>query len=124
MLKFRKVGLALGGGGARGLAHLGVLQHLEKIGLRPDVVSGTSAGAIVAALYAFGLSPKEIFEELSKLKPIELSALRIPKLGLMENKGLIDLFERRLGANLLIEHAKLPLAIKATDITSGESVLM
>lgn len=124
MIKFRKIGLALGGGGARGLAHVGVLEHLESIDLKPDVIAGTSAGAIVAALYAFGLSSKEIFEELQKLKPIEFSALRIPKLGLMENLGIIDLINRNIGTDKNIEDALIPLAIKATDIETGESILM
>lgn len=124
MIKLRKVGLALGGGGARGLAHIGVLEHLESIGLKPDMIAGTSAGAIVAALYAFGVKHEDIFEELQKLKAIEFSALRIPKLGLMENIGVIELIERKIGKDKNIEDAILPLAIKATDITKGKSVLM
>lgn len=124
MIKLRKTGLALGGGGARGLAHVGVLEHLESINLKPDVIAGTSAGAIVAALYAFGFSSKEIFKELQQLKPIEFSALRIPKLGLMENLGVIDLINRKIGTDKNIEDALIPLAIKATDVETGESILM
>lgn len=124
MIKFRKIGLALGGGGARGLAHVGVIEHLEQIKLRPDVIAGTSAGAIVAALYAFGLSSKEIYKELQQLKPIEFSALRIPKLGLMENLGVMDIINRRIGSDKNIEDAQIPLAIKATDVETGESILM
>ena len=124
MLKLRKIGLALGGGGARGIAHLGVLRHLEEIGLKPDILAGTSAGAIIASLYAFKVPLNEIEEEISKLKPMELSALRIPKLGLIENTGVIDLFKRKLGQDCQIQQAHIPLAIKATDVISGQSYLM
>ena len=124
MLKLRKIGLALGGGGARGTAHLGVLKHLEKIDLHPDVMAGTSAGAVIAALYAFKVPLSEIEEELAKLKPVEFSALRVPKLGLIENAGLVDLIERKLGSDCKIENSHIPLAIKATDVINGESYLM
>lgn len=67
------IGLALGGGGARGLAHIGVLQVLESEGFKPDLLSGTSMGAIIAAFYASGISPKEI----------EIEALNLRKLSSM-----------------------------------------
>lgn len=124
MLKLRKVGLALGGGGARGLAHIGVLQHLQSIGLPPDAIAGTSAGAVVAALYAFGVSLDDMAEDLCELKAMEFSALRLQRLGLMENSSLNDLIINRLGKDCNIEDARIPLAIKATDVVSGESVLM
>ncbi|MBH48516.1 MAG: patatin [Halobacteriovorax sp.] len=124
MIKLRKIGLALGGGGARGTAHIGVIRHLESIDLKPDVLAGTSAGAVIAALYAFGVSSEDIAKDLSKLKAMEFSALRLPKLGLIENIGVLDLITNRIGKDAKIEDAKIPLAIKATDIVSGESVLM
>lgn len=55
-----KLGLALSGGGAKGFAHLGVFQFLNECSLKPDIISGTSAGAVVGALYADGYSPQEI----------------------------------------------------------------
>ncbi len=58
----KKIGLALSGGGARGVAHIGVLQALEEVGLKFCEIAGTSAGSIVGALYAHGYTPKEIFE--------------------------------------------------------------
>jgi NTE family protein len=124
MIKLKKIGLALGGGGARGLAHIGVLQHLEKIGLAPEVLAGTSAGAAIATLYAFKVPLAQIQSELEKLKPIEFSSLRIPKLGLMENTTLAEMLDRLIGKDAKIEDSPIPLAIKATDIISGESVLL
>tara|TARA_R110000868_G_scaffold104087_6_gene286286 strand:- start:3037 stop:3900 length:864 start_codon:yes stop_codon:yes gene_type:complete len=124
MIKLRKIGLALGGGGARGTAHLGVLRHLEDIGLKPDALAGTSAGAVIAALYAFNIPSETIAKDLAKLKAMEFSALRLPKLGLIENIGVLDLISNRIGREAKIEDAAIPLAIKATDIVSGESVLM
>jgi len=60
-----KIGLALSGGSIKGFAHLGVLQYMDEIGLKPDIIAGTSAGAIMGAFYADGYSPKEIFEIFS-----------------------------------------------------------
>ena len=60
------IGLALSGGGAKGFAHLGAIQALEEKGIKPDIISGTSAGAIVGAFYACGFKPKEILEMFMK----------------------------------------------------------
>lgn len=62
-----KIGLALSGGSIKGFAHLGVLQYMDEIGLKPDIIAGTSAGAIMGAFYADGYSPKEIFEIFSSV---------------------------------------------------------
>jgi len=61
-----KIGLALGGGGVRGLAHVAVLEALDELGRRPSVIAGTSIGAIVGAMYASGISGKEIRDEIEK----------------------------------------------------------
>ena len=63
MKKF-KIGLALGGGGARGLAHVGVLRVLEKNGIVPDIITGTSIGAIIGAMYCYGIPVNEIEKKL------------------------------------------------------------
>lgn len=120
----QKIGLALGGGGARGAAHLGVIKHFEELGLRPDALSGTSAGAIVAALYAFGNSLEDIKKDISQLKAAKVSSLRINELGLFANENLEKMLTQRLGADVKIEDATIPLAIQTTDIETGESVLI
>ena len=71
----KKIGIALSGGGVRGIAHLGILQGLNEEGIFPDYLSGSSAGAIVAALYAHGYPPRTIFELLPK--PIISSSLNL-----------------------------------------------
>ena len=120
----RKVGLALGGGGARGIAHVGVLEHLERLQIPIDIISGTSAGAIVGTLYAFGVPLEQIGEDVKNLKPADFSSLRVPKLGFFKNDGLKKLLEKRLSRGAKIEDAQKELAILASDIETGESHLM
>ena len=67
-----KIGLVLSGGGARGFAHLGVIQALNESGIYPDVISGTSAGALAGVLYCDGYTPKEIFKIMKTEQPAEL----------------------------------------------------
>lgn len=118
------IGLSLGGGGARGVAHIGVLRHFEKIGLQVDCIAGNSAGSIVAALYAFGLSVDEIEKHIRTLKATSMTAMRIGQLGLFENPTLKNMLESALGQDALIENAKIPLAIHVTDIESGLGVVL
>ena len=123
-MKFLKptIGLALGGGGAKGAAHLGVLRYLYEKDIELGAISGTSAGAIVAALYAFGLTPEEIKEALLELDPLSIKSLRIGELGLLKNLTLESMLKKHLPEEARIEHATIPLAIHATDLTSGEGV--
>jgi NTE family protein len=116
-----KLGLALGGGGARGVAHIGVLDHLESIGLAPSFVSGTSAGSIVAVLYAFGFSPDEIDKLARKLRTPSFSQARWAALGLFEHSDLRGMLTEALGAEAKLEHAKLPVAVVATSLRYGKA---
>ena len=118
------IGLSLGGGGARGVAHIGVLRHFEKIGLKVDCVAGNSAGSIVASLFAFGLPIDEIEKHVRTLKATSMSAMRIGQLGLFDNPSLKTMLENSLGADALIENSKIPLAIHVTDIESGHGVVL
>ena len=77
----KKIGFALGGGGTRGFAHLGVVKALKEKGIEADVYSGTSAGSIVASLLAFGKEPDEVMDLLKDLKLTEAATLKIPKNG-------------------------------------------
>jgi NTE family protein len=118
-----RFGLALGGGFLRGFAHLGVLAVLEEAGLRPGWIAGTSAGAIAAAFAAFGHSADETAEALQELGWGSMTKGRPRKLGLSTNQGLEELLVRLLG-DVRLEDARIPLAVVATDINSGNRVLL
>ena len=83
-----KVALVLGGGGCRGYGHIGVLRVLEKHGLKPDLVVGSSVGALVGAFYAAGKSAGEIENYGGKLNPNMLRGWILPKLGLFSGRGI------------------------------------
>lgn len=117
------LGLALGGGSVLGYAHVGVLDALEDAGIKPDLISGTSAGAAVAALYAFGLTPTDLKETLGKVNWRTIGDVGFQRRGLFTNDGIVELIEGSLGP-VLIEDARIPLAIVATDISTGEKVVL
>lgn len=118
--KSHKIGLALSGGGAKGFAHLGVFKLLEECNLMPDIISGTSAGAIAGSLFADGYSSEEI-KELFKGKDFsEFARIQIPKSGLFDNQRLRNFLKKHLRTKN-IEDLKIPLVIVATDIDQGIS---
>ena len=113
------IGVALSGGGARGFSHLGILMALEEVGMRPNVISGVSAGSIAAVLYASGLSPmdiKECFKESSNLG--DYREWQIPKGGLFNLNRFAKLLESWLSVKRL-EELKIPTVVCATNIESG-----
>lgn len=116
----KKLGLALGGGGARGMAHLGVLKVLEENGIRPDVVSGTSFGAIVGALYCNGYSWSEmidIYESTKWHRFLELSL----KGGLIKGNALGEVLSKFLPSTF--EELKKPLSVTAAILETGNEVI-
>jgi len=114
----KEIGIALSGGGARGAAHIGVLQALNENGIFPDQVSGASAGALIGALYCSGHTPKEILE-LSESH----SFLKIFKIGIM-NHSLTDMSRLKgfLGEHVKARFEELehPLYISVTNLNSGK----
>ncbi len=119
----RRLGLALSGGGTRGLAHIGVLQALEDKGIRPDCLSGTSIGAFAAALYAFGVPLPEIRGVGEGMTPVNVSKLKLSRLALFSNEELGRLIQSRIG-KARIEESLIPLAIITVDIGTGEKIVM
>lgn len=114
------IGLSLSGGGAKGIAHLGVIQALEEFGLKPEIIAGVSAGSIIGALYADGKRPKDIcrfFKESSFFKFVSIS----PNKGLMSSKRFYDLLDNYLTSKTF-EELKLPLIINATELIDGKNV--
>lgn len=115
------IGLALSGGGARGFAHVGVLRAFEERGIKPDIIAGTSAGSIIAALYADGYTPHHILQLFGELNVNELVDVTIPKSSLLKFDKFVKFLERRLQARN-VEDLKIPVLITATDFDNGKSI--
>ena len=116
-----KTGLVLSGGGARGFSHLGVLQALNEANIFPDIISGTSAGAIVGALYADGHSPNDILRHMSKSSRLDYFSFTMPKDGLLHISGVVKILKELLTAKTF-EELKIPLFVAATDLNNGKIV--
>lgn len=121
----RKVGLALGTGAARGLAHIGVLKVLEQEGIPVDMMAGTSMGAVVGAFYAYGQSIKAIEKLAIDLGAKRLNSfidLSLPKTGLIRGRKINETLRAVIdGAEF--SDLKIPFACVATDIDCGEEVV-
>lgn len=135
----KSLGLALGGGGLRGLAHIGVLQILSDHGIKPDYISGTSAGSIIAALYASGITPYDMEQVIYQLGPRDyldynvfgaakyLLKLMFPAYsyrldGLIAGDKIEKLVYKLTGGQKLAD-VSVPLAIVACDIDSGRKIV-
>ncbi|HEV1995729.1 MAG TPA: patatin-like phospholipase family protein [Candidatus Acidoferrum sp.] len=116
------VGLALGGGFARGFAHLGVLQVLEQHHIPISHIAGTSVGSILGAAYASGAPLARIIETCRTLRFRDIARWRVSRLGLASNQRLENLIERVFESRQF-EELRIPLAVVATDLTSGEPVV-
>ena len=117
-----KIGIALSGGGARGIAHLGVLKALEEKNLAPDVISGASAGSIVGALYADGHTPEEIFKFFQANGFYKFVKFGLEPRGILKLDGLVKLLKDHLSVER-IEDLKKPLFIGCTEFNSGKQRL-
>lgn len=119
-----RLGLALGGGAARGFAHVGVIQVLEQNGIRPDLVVGTSAGSLVAALYASGLNGAALEQTALSMEEATLTDWTLPfnGRGMLRGEALARYVRQAVGGRL-IEQMALPLGILATNLGNGEGTL-
>ena len=117
-----RIGLALGGGAARGFAHIGVIQVLEEAGIRPTLVVGTSAGSVVAALYASGKSGAELGQLADAMDESAITDWAFPGRGLIRGEALARFVRDNTGGRS-IEQMKLPLGIVATDLDNGQPIL-
>lgn len=123
-LKPPVIGLVLGGGAARGFAHIGVIQALEEAGIRPDLVVGTSAGSVVAALYASGKNGSDLQKVAQSMDEASLSDWRFPffKPGVLKGEALARFISAQVGGRQ-IQDMPLRLGVVATDLHSGQGVL-
>ncbi len=119
----KKIGLALGGGAILGASHIGVLRVLEERKIQIGCISGTSIGAFIAALYAFGVSSHEIEEKVSDLNWLDAAGFSFSKYGLLSNKKLGDTLKKTLG-DVDFEDAEIPVAVVATDIGACRKVVL
>jgi NTE family protein len=119
-----RVGLALGGGAARGFAHVGVIQVLEEAGIRVDLVAGTSAGSLVAALYASGRNGSQLQQVAETMEEATFADWMLPLFnrGVLRGEALARYVNQQVGQRL-IEGLPLPLGIVATDLRNGQGML-
>jgi len=119
----KKIGLALGSGGVRGLAHIGVLKVLEEENIKPDIISGTSIGAVIGAMYASGKTSEDIrriVDEIDWKKLFKLADITFGK-GIFRGNKFKKFLKENVGAGTFKE-LKIPLVVVATDTNTGEAV--
>jgi len=116
-----RIGVALGGGFARGLAHIGVLRVLEQNGIPLYCITGVSAGAIVAAAYASGATPAEIAQAGSAMRFTDVARWTIARMGIAGSERM-ERFLRKLLKCYTFEQMRIPLGVVATDVVTGEGV--
>lgn len=117
----KKLGLALGAGGSRGVAHVGFLQALEEEGIKPDYITGSSMGAIVGAAYASGMTAEEIKPVILGLRLRRLISPTFSKGGFFGTKKMRKLLEKYLG-DISFEDLKIPFRCVAVEINGGRTV--
>jgi NTE family protein len=123
VLRERGVSLALGGGAARGIAHIGVLRVLGEEGIPIRAVAGTSAGSIVGAALAAGRDWRWMVDRVREISWPDLVSLSIPRMGLLRTDRLERFLDRALGSKR-IEELEIPFAAVAVDLVAGELVVL
>lgn len=117
-----RIALVLGGGGSKGLAHLGAIRELEAAGIRPDLIVGCSAGAIIGALYADDPDLKGMEEKLFSLRRSDLLDINFfARFGLVQGKSLEKFMEKNLRSKTFSD-LKIPLIVAATDLFTGDLI--
>ena len=120
------IGLALGGGAARGFAHIGVIKALEANGIKPDLVVGTSAGSVIAAIYATGVSGNDLNRIAINLDEASITDWAMPfssKFGGLIKGDALQSEINRLVSNRPIDKMKISLGVVSTDLKTGNSIL-
>ena len=114
-----ELGIAFSGGGAKGAAHCGAIQALNEFGIKPDVVSGTSAGSMVAAFYSAGFKPKEMIDMFLKMNFFkDIVTPSKPTGGLFDSTPLLKIIEEKMPYTN-IEDLPIPTYIVASDMDHG-----
>jgi NTE family protein len=116
------IGIALGGGFARGIAHIGVLKVLEEEGIPVRVVAGTSVGALIGASYCSGLSPAELEDMAASVRFTTFARWTLSRFGFATNDRMVAFLTRTLKCKTF-EELRIPLGVTATDFNTGEGVV-
>lgn len=117
------LGIALGGGVVKGAVHIGVLKALQEADLRPHFISGTSIGAMVGTLYAFGKQPEQIAKLAKSMNWLDITRYTFSKFGILSNKAIRKIMIEQIG-DVNLEDSPIPIAVIATDIGTGERVIL
>lgn len=117
-----KIAIAFGGGAAKGFAHIGVIKILEQNGIKPDIITGTSAGSVIGSLYASGLSGMQIQQKAMSLKEDQLTDYTFSSSGVVKGEALQNFINQQVG-NLPIEKLVIPFGAVATNKESGEAAV-
>ena len=120
--KMPSIGIALGGGFARGLAHVGVLKVFEEEGIPISFIAGTSVGSVIGAAYCSGVSAKELEEIASLVRFKHFARWTISRFGIASNDRMTGFLKRVVKARTF-EELKIPLAVTATDFVTGDGVV-
>jgi len=116
------IGLALGGGFARGMAHIGVLKVLEEEGIPIRIIAGTSVGALIGACYCSGLSIEELEKVAHSVRFTTFARWTVSRYGFASNDRMVQFLNRTLKVKTF-EELRIPLGVTATDFNSGEGVV-
>lgn len=114
-----KIAIAFGGGAAKGFAHIGVIKVLEQNGIKPDIITGTSAGSVIGSLYASGLSPIDIQQKAMNLSQDQLADYTFSNVGIVKGEALQDFINKEVKGRT-IEKLSIPFGAVATNKESGE----
>jgi NTE family protein len=117
------ISLALGGGAVLGAAHIGVLKALDENSIKISAISGTSIGALIASLYAFGKKPSQIEEFIAELEWLDVSGFTLSKYGILSNEDLGKYVTKYIGA-VDFSEAGIPLHLIATDLSEGKKIIL
>lgn len=120
--KKTKLGLALGGGGCRGIGHIGAIKAFEELGIKFDYVAGTSAGSIVGSLYALGKTADEMIEIVKNLKKRDITGGSIPFIKPAKSEKLEEVLNKIYGDIMVFSEMKIPFSVVCTDLKTGKEV--
>ena len=120
-LKPKRIGLALSGGAARGIAHIGVIKGLNELGIKIGCIAGTSSGSLIGGVYATGIDIEDMEKAVTKMRWLDIAGFRFSRTGIVSSKKL-DKYLSRLIGQTHFEDLEIPFTALSTDILTGEPV--